>query len=29
VALSLILMVLILNSASIGFRVYLRGKKKW
>jgi phosphate transport system permease protein len=29
VALSLILMVLILNAASIGFRVYLRGKKKW
>ena len=29
VALSLILMVLVLNSASIGFRVYLRGKKKW
>jgi len=29
VALALILMVLVLNSASIAFRVYLRGKKKW
>jgi phosphate transport system permease protein len=29
VALVLIAMVLIMNSLSIGFRVYLRGKKKW
>ena len=29
VALVLISMVLIMNAASIGFRVYLRGKKKW
>jgi len=29
VALVLIMMVLIMNAASIGFRVYLRGKKKW
>jgi len=29
VALVLISMVLIMNSASIGLRVYLRGKKKW
>ncbi len=29
VALTLILMVLVLNSASIAFRMYLRGKKKW
>ena len=29
VALVLIAMVLMLNAASIGFRVYLRGRKKW
>lgn len=29
VALVLILMVLAMNSVSIGFRMYLRGKKKW
>ncbi len=29
VALVLISMVLVMNSLSIGFRVYLRGKKKW
>jgi len=29
VALVLIAMVLIMNSLSIGFRVYLRGRKKW
>ncbi len=29
VALVLIAMVLLMNSLSIGFRVYLRGKKKW
>lgn len=29
VALVLISMVLIMNSASIGFRMYLRGQKKW
>ncbi len=29
VALVLILMVLLMNSASIGLRMYLRGKKKW
>ncbi len=29
VALVLIAMVLIMNSVSIGFRMYLRGKKKW
>jgi phosphate transport system permease protein len=29
VALVLIAMVLIMNSISIGFRMYLRGKKKW
>jgi len=29
VALVLIAMVLTMNAASIGFRVYLRGKKKW
>jgi phosphate transport system permease protein len=29
VALLLIAIVLILNAVSIGFRVYLRGKKKW
>ena len=29
VALVLILMVLIMNAVSIGFRMYLRGKKKW
>ncbi len=29
VALLLIVIVLILNSVSIGFRTYLRGKKKW
>jgi phosphate transport system permease protein len=29
VALVLIAMVLIMNSLSIGFRMYLRGKKKW
>ena len=29
VALVLIGMVLIMNSLSIGFRMYLRGKKKW
>ena len=29
VALVLILMVLTMNAVSIGFRVYLRGKKKW
>ncbi|MFC1662419.1 phosphate ABC transporter, permease protein PstA, partial [Gemmatimonadota bacterium] len=29
VALVLISMVLAMNALSIGFRVYLRGKKKW
>jgi phosphate transport system permease protein len=29
VALVLIGMVLVMNSVSIGFRVYLRGKRKW
>ncbi len=29
VALALIGMVLVMNSISIGFRMYLRGKKKW
>ena len=29
VALVLIAMVLIMNSVSIAFRMYLRGKKKW
>ena len=29
VALVLIAMVLLMNSASIAFRMYLRGKKKW
>jgi phosphate transport system permease protein len=29
VALVLIAMVLLMNSLSIGFRIYLRGKKKW
>jgi hypothetical protein len=29
VALVLIAMVLTMNSLSIGFRIYLRGKKKW
>jgi phosphate transport system permease protein len=29
VALTLILLVLVLNSVSIAFRMYLRGKKKW
>jgi len=29
VALVLIGMVLLMNSISIAFRVYLRGKKKW
>jgi phosphate transport system permease protein len=29
VALVLISMVLLMNSVSIGFRIYLRGKKKW
>ena len=29
VALSLIMMVLVLNAASIGLRMYLRGRKKW
>ena len=29
VALVLIAMVLTLNAASIGFRIYLRGRKKW
>jgi len=29
VALVLIAMVLLMNSLSIAFRVYLRGKKKW
>ena len=29
VALTLIAIVMILNSVSIGFRTYLRGKKKW
>ena len=29
VALVLIAMVLIMNSISIGLRMYLRGKKKW
>ena len=29
VALVLIAMVLVMNSISIAFRVYLRGKKKW
>lgn len=29
VALILILIVLVMNALSIGFRVYLRGKKKW
>ena len=28
-ALVLIGMVLVMNAASISFRVYLRGKKKW
>jgi len=29
VALVLIAMVLIMNSVSIAFRMYLRGRKKW
>jgi len=29
VALVLVALVLIMNSLSIAFRVYLRGKKKW
>jgi len=29
VALVLITMVLAMNAAAVGFRVYLRGKKKW
>jgi phosphate transport system permease protein len=29
VALVLILIVLLMNAMSIGFRTYLRGKKKW
>jgi phosphate transport system permease protein len=29
VALVLIGIVLVMNAASIGFRMYLRGKKKW
>ena len=29
VAFVLIAMVLLMNSVSIGFRIYLRGKKKW
>jgi hypothetical protein len=29
VALVLIAMVLLMNSISIGFRTWLRGKKKW
>ena len=29
VALVLIAMVLVMNSVSIAFRMYLRGKKKW
>jgi hypothetical protein len=29
VALVLIAMVLVMNAASIGFRMYVRGKKKW
>jgi phosphate transport system permease protein len=29
VALVLVALVLLMNSLSIGFRMYLRGKKKW